>query len=150
MAVYGTPCLFSWSESLEDLDKCFHDNSVVDSTRLMNDSAFRNTYWACYSTTLGGLLHEFSHILDIGHNLTGIMARGFDDLNQFFTINFSHCSCFLQHENVRPILFIRSFKKYVSNKLIRFYFFGFRLNQIIFLLKESQQFRIKLKVERLI
>ena len=80
LAVYGTPCLYSWAESLENLEKCFTDNTLIDTSRLMNDSAFRNVYWACYSTTLGSLLHEFSHILDIGHNLSGIMARGFDDL----------------------------------------------------------------------
>jgi len=90
----------------------------------MNDSAYRNVYWACYSTTLGSLLHEFSHILDIGHNLTGIMARGFDDLYRlitfvisvfrrlifkpcctchfrFFTVNSCKCICYSKHSNVK-------------------------------------------------
>lgn len=60
----------------------------------MNDSGFRNTYWACYSTSLGSLLHELSHILDLGHNERGIMARGFDNLFTFYTINFKNCFCY--------------------------------------------------------
>lgn len=62
----------------------------------MNDSAFRNTYWACYSTSLGSLLHEMSHIVDLGHNKTGIMARGFDNLHLFFTVNLQACTCYVK------------------------------------------------------
>jgi hypothetical protein len=90
----GTPCLFSWSENLSDLEKCFNDETIIEQDEFMNDSAFRNTYWACYSTTLGSLLHEFSHILDLGHNANGIMARGFDDLFRFFTVQFNQCNCY--------------------------------------------------------
>lgn len=92
LAVYGTPCLFTWSDCLSNLEKCFSDRTLIDTTRFMNDSAFRNEYWACYSTTLGSLLHEFSHILDLGHDTSGIMWRGFDDLYTFFTVS-ETCSC---------------------------------------------------------
>lgn len=89
----GTPCLFTWSENLSDLEKHFSDGTRLRD-EYMNDSAFRNTYWACYSTTLGSLLHELSHVLDLGHNSNGIMARGFDDLFRFFTIQFEKCYCY--------------------------------------------------------
>lgn len=94
LAVYGTPCLFSWSCGLENLQACFDDSTKLTSANYSTDSAFKNTNSACYSTTLGSLLHEFSHILDIGHNTTGIMARGFDDLCRFFTISFTQCNCY--------------------------------------------------------
>lgn len=94
LAVYGTPCLFSWAENLDELANAFTNSKLIDTNKLMNDTGFRNTYASCYSTTLGSLLHEFSHILDIGHNHEGIMARGFDDLFSFFTINFEKCFCY--------------------------------------------------------
>ena len=86
--------MFSWAEELRDLEKCFNNNKIIDPRVEMNDSAFRNTYWACYSTTLGGLLHEFSHILDLGHNINGIMARGFDDVYKFFKNEIKECTCY--------------------------------------------------------
>jgi hypothetical protein len=70
----------------------------------MNDSAFRNNYWACYSTTLGSLLHEFSHILNLGHNKNGIMARGFDDIYTFFKIQSKECSCYCPE--IRKVKFL--------------------------------------------
>lgn len=94
LAVYGTPCLFTWCESLENLLESFSNENLIDSNRFMNDSAFRNTYWACYATTLGSLLHEFSHVLDLGHNQMGIMHRGFDDLDTYFKINAKTCFCY--------------------------------------------------------
>ncbi len=94
LAVYGTSSLYTWPENLSDVQKYFLDNKFIDEKMFMNDTAFRNTYWAAYSTSLGSLLHEFSHILDLGHNKTGIMARGFDDLFAFFTINFDNCFCY--------------------------------------------------------
>ncbi len=75
----------------------------MNEENFMNDTAFRNTYWAAYSTTLGSLLHEFSHILDLGHNESGIMSRGFDDLYRFFTVNSTHCFCY---SNSNKVLFI--------------------------------------------
>ncbi len=66
----------------------------------MNDSAFRNKNWSVYSTTLGSLLHEFSHIFDLGHNLDGIMSRGFDDLYKFFIVDFDKCYCYIDVSKV--------------------------------------------------
>ena len=95
---------------MENLTNCFTDDRIVDEDRFMNDSAFRNKYWACYSTTLGGLLHEFSHILDLGNDSTGIMARGFDDLNCFFTIKSNRCICYSKNYDV--IFFLYSIKSF--------------------------------------
>ena len=40
----------------------------------------------CYSTTLGSALHELGHALNLVHAETGIMARGFEDIDVFFTV----------------------------------------------------------------
>lgn len=98
---------------MNEIEKCFTNTSLIDSNKFLNDTAFRNTFLACYSTTLGSLLHEFSHTLDIGHNADGksnkfqnistcvklvlnigIMHRGFDDLYCFFTVTFEKCICY--------------------------------------------------------
>ncbi|RNA07930.1 zinc metallo ase [Brachionus plicatilis] len=97
LAVYGTACLFTWAENLSDLENKIYDQNQVDSN-YMNDSAFRNTYSDCYSTTLGSLLHEMSHLFDLGHNFEGIMHRGFDDLKNFISIQTNECFCY---ENFR-------------------------------------------------
>ena len=39
----------------------------------------------CYSTTLGSALHELGHAFDLVHADSGIMARGFEDIDLFFT-----------------------------------------------------------------
>ena len=36
--------------------------------------------------TLGSVLHELGHCFDLGHTEEGIMGRGFDDLDLFFTL----------------------------------------------------------------
>ena len=47
---------------------------------------FRGTFGGCFATTLGAMIHELGHTLDLGHTENGIMARGFDDMDRFFTI----------------------------------------------------------------
>ena len=47
---------------------------------------FRGTKGGCFSTTLGGLIHELGHMLDLGHTDNGIMSRGCDDVDKFFTL----------------------------------------------------------------
>ena len=46
----------------------------------------RGTYGGCFATTLGAMVHELGHTLDLGHTENGIMARGFDVMDRFFTI----------------------------------------------------------------
>ena len=101
LAVYGTPCLHTWADGLENLEHSFNDATLIDESIYFNDSGYRNTNWACYSTTLGSLLHEFSHTLNLGHNLKGIMARGFDDLANFFTFKSAEaCYCYSLYKKV--------------------------------------------------
>ena len=38
----------------------------------------------CVATTLGAVIHELGHTLDLAHSDDGFMARGFDDLDKYF------------------------------------------------------------------
>ena len=53
---------------------------------------FRGTFGGCFSTTLGGLIHELGHMLDLGHTENGMMSRGCDDVDKFFTLSTSQAN----------------------------------------------------------
>ena len=53
----------------------------------MDDSAYRKTIGGSYATTLGAVIHELGHTFDLGHASNGFMARGFDDVDRFFTLS---------------------------------------------------------------
>ena len=44
----------------------------------------RGYHWANYATTLGAAMHELGHTFNLPHTPSGIMGRGFDDMNVFF------------------------------------------------------------------
>jgi hypothetical protein len=46
----------------------------------------RGTNGGCFATSLGGLIHELGHMLDLGHTENGMMARGCDDIDKFFSL----------------------------------------------------------------
>jgi hypothetical protein len=41
----------------------------------------------CFATSLGSAAHELGHLFDLVHSDYGIMARGFEDIDLFFTVN---------------------------------------------------------------
>ncbi|KAL4223299.1 hypothetical protein ACF0H5_016770 [Mactra antiquata] len=86
LALFGTGNLHTWASSIYDIHKCFTDNRKIDRAKLMDDSAYREYYWANYATGLGASLHELGHTFDLAHTPSGIMARGFDDLHKVFTV----------------------------------------------------------------
>lgn len=53
----------------------------LDDLLLEND---RGTLGGCFSTTLGAALHELCHTFELGHTENGIMARGFDHIQNVF------------------------------------------------------------------
>lgn len=82
VGVFGSCGLHTWPRHLGDLTSCCLNNNKVDTTRLMDDSCYRGTFWANYATGIGAFLHELGHTFGLGHSDTGIMGRGFDDLNR--------------------------------------------------------------------
>lgn len=87
LALFGTACLYTWPEKFQDILTKFEDNRKVDRRKFLDDSCYRGTLGGCFSTTLGSALHELYHTFDLGHTSTGIMGRGFDNIQQVFTVN---------------------------------------------------------------
>ncbi|XP_072388305.1 uncharacterized protein [Diabrotica undecimpunctata] len=85
LALFGTACLYTWPEYFEEIILRFEDNNLVDRTQFLDDSCYRGTLGACFSTTLGSVLHELFHTFDLGHTEEGIMGRGFDNIYKVFT-----------------------------------------------------------------
>ncbi|XP_055328085.1 uncharacterized protein LOC129581178 isoform X2 [Paramacrobiotus metropolitanus] len=86
VALGGSRCLYTWPENVADLQRYLTDERPINQYHFMDDSAYRGTRWACYSTTLGAACHELGHAFDLGHTPVGIMARGFDNIYKEFTV----------------------------------------------------------------
>ena len=50
------------------------------------ETSLRHTWGACLSTSLGSVVHELGHCFDLVHTDAGVMARGFDDIDRYFTL----------------------------------------------------------------
>nr|CDS28170.2 zinc metalloproteinase YIL108W [Hymenolepis microstoma] len=81
LALLGSGTLYTWPEKIENLELCLTNTQKVDRRKFLDDSAYRFTYWANYTTALGTMLHELGHCFDLDHTPRGIMRRGGDDLN---------------------------------------------------------------------
>ena len=89
LGLFGSASVFSWPRSLNDAGSAFLDVRKVDPKQVHDDSAGRHTWWGCASTTMGATLHEMGHTFGLPHctDRFGIMTRGFDYLNRFFTLH---------------------------------------------------------------
>lgn len=87
LALWTDATLYSYAKNVDEIVKCFLDNRKVDVNKLPDDSCYRGSYWANYSTGLGAAMHELGHCFGCPHTPGGIMARGFDDFNRFFMIS---------------------------------------------------------------
>ncbi|GJQ84927.1 hypothetical protein Trydic_g15405, partial [Trypoxylus dichotomus] len=92
LALFGSACLHTWPENVEEAVRRFEDNTRVDKQKFMDDSCYRGTYGTCFTTTLGSVLHELCHTFDLGHTQDGIMDRGFDNVHKFFIVTNSNVS----------------------------------------------------------
>ncbi|XP_077534257.1 uncharacterized protein LOC144146165 [Haemaphysalis longicornis] len=87
LALCGTGCLYTWARSIEELSQRLYDSRLVDRLRFMDDSNYRGTLSACYSSSLGGVLHEMGHTFGLGHTAEGIMGHGFHDIAHVYTVS---------------------------------------------------------------
>ncbi|TYZ60559.1 hypothetical protein PybrP1_006516 [[Pythium] brassicae (nom. inval.)] len=86
VGVFGSCGLHTWPRHLGEVTAAWLDNRKVDPRVLMDDSCYRGTHWANYATGLGAFLHELGHTFGLGHAASGIMGRGFDDMNRLFSV----------------------------------------------------------------
>jgi hypothetical protein len=87
LALFGSGSLCTWAPGIEGLADCLLDErSCAAFPEIHDDSGGRGAFWAGYSTTAGAVLHEVGHCLGLHHTESGIMQRGFDDLNRFFSV----------------------------------------------------------------
>jgi len=119
LALFGTGALWTWPSHLFQVQDRLLSPEKVNTNVVMDDSAYRGTVGGSFATTLGSVLHELGHCFDLGHTGEGIMARGFDDLDLFFTTvqqrsveaqgrpRLDPCSTF-QEEDITPLPIGRS------------------------------------------
>ncbi|XP_062590273.1 uncharacterized protein LOC134251862 [Saccostrea cucullata] len=86
LALFGTGNLHTWARSISEIHQRFTDVRKIDRKKYMDDSAYREYHWANYATGLGAALHELGHTFDLAHTPSGVMARGFDDINRVFIV----------------------------------------------------------------
>ena len=65
----------------------------------------------CYATSLGATLHEMGHVFDLVHSDRGIMARGFEDIDLFFTLENPQRNI-IQKGNTYLSIFTNKFHKF--------------------------------------
>ncbi|KAF6204387.1 hypothetical protein GE061_002728 [Apolygus lucorum] len=83
LALLGSGTLHTWPESVSQLFGCFTDQRKMPPD-LLDNSCFRGTFAGCLSTSLGSVCHEVGHMFNLGHTPTGIMSRGFDNVERVF------------------------------------------------------------------
>ena len=87
-AFFGGANIFTWPDTLGDVQKAFSDTRMIDTKRFQSDSVGRHAFWAAASTTIGAALHELGHTFGLPHSSQqhDIMTRGHDRLNRVFTL----------------------------------------------------------------
>ncbi|KAL3269723.1 hypothetical protein HHI36_008783 [Cryptolaemus montrouzieri] len=113
LALFGSASIYTWPEHFEEIVERFEDQRLIDKSCFLDDSCYRGTIGACFSTSLGSVLHELCHTFDLGHSSSGIMARGFDNIYKVFTSHYDkdHKISLQYHETIE-------FKESLEPKLL--------------------------------
>jgi hypothetical protein len=88
LALFGSNTLYSFPESYGEIEQHFLDSTLVEEY-LFPELGRAPEYWAAYTTSIGAMLHEVGHSLELSHppipTSGDIMQRGFDYLNRLAT-----------------------------------------------------------------
>ncbi|CAG8780654.1 32750_t:CDS:2 [Gigaspora margarita] len=95
LGIFGSHTTHAWPKSLEEVVNCFQDETQTDENILGNDNNESGTWWRCCNIGIGAMLHEVGHALTCPHSASGIMRRGFNNLNRTFTVK--------EPNNIHPI-----------------------------------------------
>ncbi|CAG8476893.1 835_t:CDS:2 [Ambispora leptoticha] len=86
LGIFGSHTTHAWPRYLEEVVNCFQNNTKTDERILANDVGESGTWWKCCNIGIGAMLHEVGHALTLPHSFSGIMSRGFNNLNRTFTV----------------------------------------------------------------
>ncbi|KAF1783580.1 Uncharacterized protein GQ600_12012 [Phytophthora cactorum] len=88
VGVFGSCGLHTWPSHLGELALCCLNNTRIDTRYLLDDSCYRGTFWANFSTGIGAMLHEIGHTFGSGTpraaswlSFRRSTAQGWIDLN---------------------------------------------------------------------
>jgi len=86
LGAFGSGSMTWWAPSLKELPKALSNPTVINPETQFEDSAYRRTAWANYSTALGAMIHEMGHTFGLPHSADpfSVMSRGFDHFNRTF------------------------------------------------------------------
>jgi hypothetical protein len=86
LACFGGSSIYTWPNSIADVQRACMDARMTDVERFATDSVGRNSYWANTSTQAGACLHELGHTFGLPHSAdyNGIMVRGIDNFTRKF------------------------------------------------------------------
>ncbi|OAF69451.1 hypothetical protein A3Q56_02771 [Intoshia linei] len=82
--------LIHWPKTIEEL------NLIINSTDeicFLNEKVEKQKIFA---TSFGALVHEFFHLMDVGHLHGGLMSKEYYDIEKFFKLNYMECNRFLK------------------------------------------------------
>uniref|UniRef100_A0A147BDP9 Putative zinc metalloproteinase n=1 Tax=Ixodes ricinus TaxID=34613 RepID=A0A147BDP9_IXORI len=80
LALCGDGHLRTWPQDLRELAAGLGDAGEADRLGCPDVQCCGGSPWACFWSSLGGVLHELGHVLDLVHADVGIMGRGFRHL----------------------------------------------------------------------
>lgn len=92
LAIFGGHPLYTWPTCIEDVVRCFMDDTTTDTSEVANDSDESGTSWENLNVGQGAFMHEIGHLLGCPHQPSGIMLRDYITWNRSFMTTEAYCS----------------------------------------------------------